>query len=93
VAESGGIAPGSITMECRNAFVKDWLSPIAKASNSYHGNNYISMRIEIKTKGPVKDNDIRALYLIREALRISTPRMVDANLKFAIESFKLERKV
>lgn len=28
------------------------------------------MRINIKTNGPVKDNDIRALYLIREALYI-----------------------
>ena len=40
------------------------------------------MRIEIKTKTPVKDKDIKALYLIREALRISTPRMIAANLEF-----------
>ena len=40
------------------------------------------MRIDIKTKTPVKDNDIKALYLIREALRISTPRMIAANLEF-----------
>jgi hypothetical protein len=46
------------------------------------------MRIEIKTKGPVKDNDIKALYLIRKALEISSPHMVDANVKFSIESFK-----
>lgn len=50
------------------------------------------MRIEIKTNGPVKDNDIRALYLLREAMRISTPRMVEANLRFAIESFNASKK-
>ena len=51
------------------------------------------MRVDIKTNGPVKDNDIKALYLLREALRISTPRMVEANLKFAIESFKSKKHV
>lgn len=50
------------------------------------------MRINIKTNGPVKDNDIRALYLIREALRISAPRMIDANLKFSVESFKAKTR-
>lgn len=40
------------------------------------------MRIEIKTNGPIRDNDIKALYLIREAMKISTPRMLEANLKF-----------
>jgi len=45
------------------------------------------MRIDIKTNGPVKDPDIKALYLLKKALEISTPRMVQANLKFAIESF------
>lgn len=46
------------------------------------------MRINIKTNGRVKNNDIKALYLIREALKISTPRMIDANIKFAVDSFK-----
>lgn len=40
------------------------------------------MRVQIKTGGPVKNNDIKALYLIREAIRISTPRMVKANFEF-----------
>lgn len=40
------------------------------------------MRIEIKTKTPVKDKDIKALYLLKEALKMSSPRMLDANLKF-----------
>lgn len=44
------------------------------------------MRVNIKTKGRVKDNDIRALHLIREALRISSPHMKRANLKFFYES-------
>lgn len=46
------------------------------------------MRIEIKTGGkPVKDKDIKALYLIREAMRISTPRMREANAKFALDKY------
>lgn len=40
------------------------------------------MRIEIKTKTPVRDNDIKALYLLKLALELSTPRMLEANLKF-----------
>jgi hypothetical protein len=50
------------------------------------------MRIDIKTKSPVKDNDIKALYLIRKALEISSPHMIDANVKFSIESFTTRRK-
>lgn len=50
------------------------------------------MRIEIKTNGPVKDQDIRAIYLLREALKMSTPRMRQANLKFAVESFYAKSK-
>jgi len=46
------------------------------------------MRIDINTNGPVKDPDVKAIYLLKKALEISTPRMVDVNLKFAIESFK-----
>jgi hypothetical protein len=40
------------------------------------------MRVDIKTSGRVKDKDIRALYLLKEALRISSPEMSDANLQF-----------
>lgn len=40
------------------------------------------MRIEIKTKGRVKDPDIKALYLMNEAMKISTERMRQANLDF-----------
>lgn len=47
------------------------------------------MRIEIKTNGPVKDNDIRALYLIKEAMRISSPHMVKTNLNFVLGREKL----
>jgi len=49
------------------------------------------MRIEIKTNGAVKDQDIKAIYLLKKALEISTPRMVNANLKFAIESFNAKK--
>lgn len=49
------------------------------------------MRVDIKTKGRIKDRDIKALYLINAALKMSTPRMIDANLRFAIESFKTKK--
>ncbi len=42
------------------------------------------MRIQIKTKYPVKDNDLRALYLIKQAMEISTPRMRQENLDFVL---------
>lgn len=42
------------------------------------------MRIEIKTVGRVRDNDVRALLLIRKAMEISTPRMRRANLDFVL---------
>jgi hypothetical protein len=45
------------------------------------------MRIEIKTKTPVKDNDIKALYLLQKAMEISTPRMRKANLNFIISKW------
>lgn len=42
------------------------------------------MRIEIKTAAPVRDDDIRALYLIEKAMQISTPRMRQANLRLVL---------
>lgn len=46
------------------------------------------MRIEIKTGGkPVKDKDLKAVYLINAALKMSSDRMRQANLDFAIGSF------
>ncbi len=42
------------------------------------------MRIEIKTKGRVKDEDIKAVFLLKHAMKISTPRMRKANIKFAL---------
>lgn len=46
------------------------------------------MRIEIKTNGPVKDIDIKALYLIAEAMKISSsPKMQKANLNFFIDKY------
>lgn len=51
------------------------------------------MRIEIKTGGkPVKDPDIRALYLLDAALQMSTDRMLNANLKFAIDKYYSDKK-
>lgn len=47
------------------------------------------MRIEIKTKGPVKDNDVKALYLLEEAMRISSNHMKKANLRFIASKHKI----
>lgn len=50
------------------------------------------MRIDIKTNGKVKDRDIRALYLLDAALKMSTPRMVKANIDFAIGKYNSDTK-
>jgi hypothetical protein len=47
------------------------------------------MRIDIKTKGKVKDNDIKALYLIEKAIQISSPRMRKANIEFIKSKYNL----
>jgi hypothetical protein len=48
------------------------------------------MRVEIKTNGPVKDNDVKALYLLQKALEISTARMRKHNLNFIIDKWEKE---
>lgn len=40
----------------------------------------------------IKDPDLKAIYLINEALEISTPRMVRENLKFVFESKRWKKK-
>ena len=42
------------------------------------------MRIDIKTTWKVKDDDMKAIHLIREAMRISSPHMRTANSQFAL---------
>jgi hypothetical protein len=42
------------------------------------------MRIEIKTNKPIRDPDIRAIYLINQAMKISSPRMRQANLDLVL---------
>lgn len=49
------------------------------------------MRIEIKTNGKVKDPDIKALYLLQEAMKLSTDRMRKANIDFIISKWKLKQ--
>lgn len=47
------------------------------------------MRIEIKTGGkPIKDKDIKALYVLDYAMQLSTDIMLKANLEFAISKWK-----
>jgi len=52
------------------------------------------MRVNIITKGKVKDKDIRALYLLQHALDASTPRMKIVNLSFIADKmgYKLAKK-
>ena len=46
------------------------------------------MRIEIPTNGkPVKDPDIRALFLLDKALQMSTDKMLRANLDYMISKY------
>jgi hypothetical protein len=40
----------------------------------------------------VIDPDIKAIYLINEAISISTPRMVKENFKFVLENNKWSKK-
>ena len=47
------------------------------------------MRIEIKTgKKPIKDRDIKALYVLDYAMQLSTDTMLKANLEFVISKWK-----
>lgn len=45
------------------------------------------MRIEIKTTTPVKDKDIKAICIINEGVKTSTPRMIEANLRFIADKY------
>lgn len=47
------------------------------------------MRVDIKTNGPVKDNDVKALYLLEEAMKLSSDKMRSANIKFIISKWKI----
>lgn len=49
------------------------------------------MRVEIKTNGRVKDQDIKALYLLQKAMEISTDKMRKANLRFIISKWKISK--
>jgi len=42
------------------------------------------MRVNIKTDFKIRDRDIRAILLIREAMKISNPHMKATNAKFAL---------
>jgi hypothetical protein len=49
------------------------------------------MRVNIKTKGkPIKDADIKALYLLDHALKISSDKMRQANLNFVLSKWNLK---
>jgi hypothetical protein len=46
------------------------------------------MRINIKTGGkPIKDKDIKALYILNYAMQISTDKMLKANLDFVLSKW------
>lgn len=47
------------------------------------------MRINITTNGkPIKDPDIKALYVLDYAMQLSTDKMLKANLEFVISKWK-----
>lgn len=47
------------------------------------------MRIEINTgKKPVKDPDIKALYIMDYAMKLSTDKMLKANIDFILSKWK-----
>lgn len=50
------------------------------------------MRIDIKTKTPIRDNDVKALYLIKKAMELSSPHMIKANFNFAFGRKNLQLK-
>lgn len=45
------------------------------------------MRIDIKTKIRTRDRDIRALLILNEGIKRSTPRMAAANLLFIASKY------
>lgn len=45
------------------------------------------MRINIKTKTPVKDKEIKALYIIGYAFELISPRMIKPTLDFIASHF------
>ncbi len=52
------------------------------------------MRIEIKTGGsPVKEKDIRAMYVLSEGVKMSSDRMLRANLKFILSDPRVLAKI
>ncbi len=51
------------------------------------------MRIEIPTGGkPVKDRDIRAIYVLDKGLQMCTDRMLKANIDFALSKYLSDKK-
>lgn len=45
------------------------------------------MRIDIKTKTPVKDKDIRALWILSYAMSLVSERMIYATLQFLADHY------
>lgn len=45
------------------------------------------MRIEIKTKSPVKDKDIKALYILKAGMDASAERMRLINLQYIADRY------
>lgn len=45
------------------------------------------MRVNIKTSSPVKDKDIKAMYIMNEGVMMSTDRMREINLKLIADKY------
>lgn len=52
------------------------------------------MRVEIKTNGAVRDRDVKAVYLLDHVIsKLSSKRMVKANLEFVLSKYGFNLKV
>jgi hypothetical protein len=45
------------------------------------------MRIEIKTSSPVKDKDIKGLYVLNAGMQMTSARMREVSLKFIADKY------
>lgn len=52
-------------------------------------NTNVQVIITTTNQDIVQDSDIKAIYLINEAMLISTPRMRKANLEFVLSKYKI----
>ena len=45
------------------------------------------MRVDIKTNGPVRDKEIRSLYVLNAGMQIGSERMREHNLQYIADKY------